>query len=92
MDCRILEIEAKDGAITAAKYLCSFGEVETEGWWYFREISDKAFNEVQEADVVGWVIKEAGDLIKETLDRQVANLRTLKAVAPWLPQTFTPEL
>lgn len=92
MDCRILEIEAKEGAITAAKYLCSDNGISTEGWWYFKEVSNKAFDEVQEADVIGWVMKEAGELIKATIERQEANLRAPKSVAPWMPQVFTPEI
>lgn len=92
MDCRILEIQAADGKITAAKYHCSLAGVETEGWWYFKEPADKPFAEIQESDVVGWIVAEAGDMIRANLERQVAYLSQPKAVAPWLPQVFTPSV
>ena len=92
MDCKILEIQAADEKITAAKYHCSYAGVETEGWWYFKEPSNKPFAEIQESDVVGWVVAEAGDMIRANLERQVAALAKPKSVAPWLPQTFTPSI
>jgi putative SOS response-associated peptidase YedK len=92
MNCKILDIEARDGVITGAKYLCSMGDVQTEGWWFFKQLSDKPFAEVQEADVVEWVTAEAGEIIQATLERQIAVINKPKAVAPWLPQTFIPEV
>ena len=92
MDCKILDIQAKDGVITAAKYLCWIAEIETEGWWHFNEPGDKAFSEIQESDVIEWIKAEAGDMIETNLNRQLEALKLPKSVAPWLPQTFTPEI
>ena len=89
MDCKILEVQAKDGVITAARYLCSIGDVQSEGWWWFKEPGDKPFADVQESDVVGWVLSEAGSGIEANLNNQIQALNTPKTVAPWLPQTFT---
>ena len=91
MDCKILEIQETDGLITAARYLCAIGTIETEGWWYFAEPQmEIPFAEITENDVIGWVKKEAGELIESNLNRQ-AN-QPLKSIAPWLPQTFTPSI
>jgi hypothetical protein len=92
MNCRILDIQANEGVITAAKYLCSIGDVESEGWWYFKEPGNKDFAEVVEADVIAWVTAEAGQMIQSNLENQIAAMKVPKAVAPWLPQTFTPEV
>jgi hypothetical protein len=93
MDCRILEIEETDGLITAAKYRCWIGNVETEGWWYFKNGELKTpFEKVQEADVIVWLMDQAGAGIQANLERQAQELNKPKAVAPWLPQTFKPEL
>jgi hypothetical protein len=92
MDCKILDIEAKNDIITAAKYVCSIGDVASEGWWYFQEPGNKPFSEVQEEDVIKWIIGEAGNLIEANLTQQLSILNKPKAVAPWLPQTFTPSV
>ena len=93
MDTKILEIEDKDGLITAAKYLCSFGGVDTEGWWIFGDpVLKKPFAEVTESDVTQWVLAEAGQLIENNLKAQKEVLDKPKSVPPWLPQTFTPNL
>lgn len=89
MDCKILEIQAENGVITAARYLCSIGDVQSEGWWWFKEPGSKPFAEVQEADVVGWVLTEAGSGIEANLNAQIQALKAPKTVAPWLPQTFS---
>lgn len=92
MDCKILEIQAKDGLITAARYLCDLDSIATEGWWFFNEPQmNKPFEEVQETDVIDWVKQEAGYLIESNLKRQKEALQP-KTVAPWLPQTFTPSI
>lgn len=92
MDCKILEIDAQDGLITAARYRCSIGDIETEGWWYFRDpVLTIPFENVQESDVIGWIVDQAGAGIEANLMRQ-AQAKTYKTVAPWLPQTFTPSL
>lgn len=93
MDCKILEIQEKDGVITAARYLCSIGDVQSEGWWWFKEpTNEKPFAQVQESDVINWVVSEAGEGIEANLSRQVQALSAPKSVAPWLPQTFTPSI
>jgi len=89
MDCKILEIQANEGVITAARYLCSIGEVQTEGWWCFKEPGDKPFSEIQESDVIGWIMAEAGAGIEANLNKQIEASKASKTLAPWLPQTFT---
>ena len=91
MDCRILEIEAQDGVITAARYLCSYANVQTEGWWHFKKLSVKAFEQITEEDVISWIEAEAGESIQKNLQEQAART-TIKTPAPWLPQTFKPSL
>jgi len=91
MDCKILKIQETDGLITAARYLCAIGAIETEGWWYFNEPQMKIpYAEITENDVVGWVKKETGKMIETNLNRQTNQ--PLKSIAPWLPQTFTPSI
>jgi membrane-bound lytic murein transglycosylase B len=92
MDCKILEIQATDGVITAARYLCSVGDVQSEGWWWFKEPGNKLFADISESDVIGWVLSEAGSGIESNLNAQAQALKTPKTVAPWLPQTFTPSI
>lgn len=89
MDCKILEVEAIDGVITGARYLCSIGSVETEGWWWFKEPGTKPFNEIQKDDVVGWIMAEAGEGIEANLKKQIDAMNTPKSAAPWMSQTFT---
>ena len=92
MDTKILEIEAKDGLITAAKYLCSLDGIQTEGWWFFgNPVLNKAFSEVSEFDVIEWILKEAGHLIENNLKNQKQSIEKPKSVAPWMPQMFTLE-
>lgn len=89
MDCRILELQANKGVITGARYVCSIGNIESEGWWWFKEPGDKPFADVKEEDVVGWIVNEAGAGIRANLERQIEALKAPKTKAPWLPQTFT---
>jgi len=92
MDCRILDIRADNEIITAAKYLCGLGGIQSEGWWHFRSPGNKPFAEVSEDDVVGWILEETGEAIEANLQRQIDALKAPKAVPPWMPQTFTPEV
>ena len=93
MDIKILEIEAKEGLITAVKYLCSLNGIDTEGWWIFGDpVLNKPFENVTESDVTEWVLSEAGQLIENNLTAQKEALEKPKSVAPWLPQTFTPQI
>ena len=93
MDCKILEIEDKEGLITSAKYLCTLNNIQTEGWWIFGDpVLNKPITEVVEADVIGWIMAEAGELIKKNLTAQFENTQKPKSIAPWLPQTFTPSI
>jgi hypothetical protein len=102
-DWKILQISADGDLITHAKYHVTAiddqeNKVETEGNWWFdgMEIS-KPFNEVNEADVIEWIEKETtkfgNNIIKSRLEEQLASLNGNRiVVAPWLPQTFTPNI
>lgn len=61
---KILDIEAKDGLITQAKYLVTstndVAEVSTEGWWHFKDpVLVIPFAEVKEENVIAWIDAEA---------------------------------
>ena len=94
MDWRILDIEAKDGVITSAKYYVSNGTVDTEGNWYFSDkIIKKPFDQVKEQDIADWIEKESMQngvsTIKLRLQEQMKALENEQSVAlPWLPKTF----
>jgi hypothetical protein len=89
MNCKIIELQADNGVITAARYLCSLEDVHSEGWWWFKEPGSKPYAEIQEADVIGWILAEAGPSIEANLKTQIQALKAPKTVAPWLPQTFS---
>lgn len=92
---KILSIEADGDLITQARYFASIADgdltVETEGNWYFAEPKlSVPFEGVTEAMIIGWIDKSG---IEARLSEQLAALKKHKVtVAPWLPQTFTPEL
>jgi len=94
MDWKILDIEAKDGVITSAKYYVSNGKVDTEGNWYFTEGGSHPFDQVTEEMVIGWIkaetMKDGKNIIESRLEEQLEQ--PARAVPPWLPQTFTPKL
>jgi hypothetical protein len=99
---RIEGISAIDGVITHAKYRCIASEdsksVETEGNWWFQDLSSKIpFDQVTESTVVQWIENESmqfgKNLIKSRLEEQLALLEKSKSVAPpWKPPVFTVEL
>ena len=97
---KILDIYADGEAITSAKYLCSVNDgdntVETEGYWSFPEAGTVPFADVTEAMIAQWIedssIVDGKNVIKSRLAEQLQTLSKKPVPAPWLPQTFTPEL
>lgn len=89
---KILEIEAENDLITGARYFCSKSGVETEGWWRFAEPKlTIPFADVTEQNVIDWLKAVIGEQVEARLDEQAAAKPKI-AVAPWLPQTFTPSI
>jgi len=96
----ILDISAKDGLITHAKYKVELSDqdqiVETEGNWWFNGTEAKVpFDQVTEEMVVSWIeqetMKDGVNLIKSRLEEQLNVVNSEKTViAPWLPQVFIP--
>jgi len=96
----ILDISAKNGLITHAKYKVSLTDqdqtVETEGNWWFQSAEAKVpFDQVTEEMVCSWIeqetMKDGINLIKSRLEEQLNELNNQSTVvAPWLPQVFTP--
>lgn len=95
---KVTDIQATDGLITSAKYYVSLEKdgyfADTEGYWHFVEPkATKPFDEVVEADVIGWIQAESAGQIDARLAEQVEQLKAQKKVAaPWMPQIFTPEV
>jgi len=94
MDWRILGIEAKDGAVTSAKYYVTNGTVDTEGNWYFPEVGQIPYDQITEEMVIVWIkeatMKDGKNIIESRLEEQ--SEQPTKVIPPWLPQTFTPNL
>ena len=92
---KILGIEADGELITQARYFAAITEgdfiVETEGNWFFPEPQlTVPFDDVTEDMIMSWIDKTN---IEARLAEQLAALKKQKVtVAPWLPQTFTPDL
>ena len=95
---KILEVSAKDGVITHARYHVTASSenksVETEGNWYFDcPIAKVPFEQVTEEMVANWIEKEAvrdGQChITVRLQEQLESLED-KVIPPWQPQIFTP--
>jgi hypothetical protein len=96
---KILDIDGKDGAISAAKYFVRASDeqntVETEGNWYFD--AKQAINpieQVTEQMVIDWIksgsMVDGRNVILDRLQEQLDELSKEKTmVAPWLPQVFT---
>lgn len=94
MDWRILGIEAKDGAVTSAKYYVTNGTVDTEGNWYFPEVGQVPYDQITEEMVIVWIkeatMKDGQNIIELRLEEQ--SEQPTKVIPPWLRQTFTPNL
>jgi hypothetical protein len=95
---KILEVSAKDGVITHARYhvtaIKDDKSVETEGNWYFDCPTAKIeFEQVTEQMVAEWI---EGEAVKDGLCHITARLQeqleALKdtVIPPWQPQVFTP--
>ena len=97
---KILEVYADQGLITSAKYFCSVSNgdntVETEGYWAFPEAGTVPFEEVTEEMIAKWIeesaVVDGKNVIKSRLAEQLETLSKKPVPAPWLPQTFTPDL
>ena len=95
---KILEVSAKDGVITHARYHVTATEknksVETEGNWYFDcPIAKVPFEQVTEEMVSSWIESEAvKDGICHITARLQEQLEALEdtVILPWQPQVFTP--
>jgi hypothetical protein len=98
---KILEIYADGEKITSVKYFCSISDqentVETEGYWFLPngEVTTP-FSEVTEEMVAKWVedstTVDGVNIIKSRLEEQLQSMKNKPVVAPWLPQTFTPQI
>ena len=95
---KILEVSAKDGVITHARYhVTATSEdksVETEGNWYFDCPTAKVpFEQITEEMVANWIENEAvrdGQChITARLQEQFEALENT-VIPPWQPQVFTP--
>ena len=95
---KILELQAKDGLITQAKYHVTLSQegksVETEGHWKFGDpVLAVPFDQVTEQTVAGWIQQEAiqygKNIIESRLTEQLEALKTPKVLPPWVPQVFT---
>lgn len=95
---KIIDLQAKDGLITQAKYHVTLKEddksVETEGYWRFGDpVLSVPFEEVTEKTVIGWIQDEAvqygKNIIESCLTEQLEALKTPKVLPPWVPQVFT---
>ena len=97
---KILEVSAKEGLITKARYKVTFSDentsVETEGNWVFENpVLSIPFSEVTEDLVISWVQKETTkfdeNIIESNLQAQANNI-DLSVLFPWLgATTYTPE-
>jgi hypothetical protein len=93
---KILEVSAKDGVITHARYHVTASNedksIETEGNWYFDCPTAKIeFDKVTEEMVASWIEQEAQKdgkcHITTRLEEQLEALEN-KVVPPWQPQVF----
>lgn len=88
---KITDVYANGELITKAKYHCSLGDIATEGYCIFDSpILNTPFVDVTEEMIISWVEAEIGATIKAGLDEQLQT--QMPVVAPWLPQTFTPNI
>lgn len=95
---KIIDLQAKDGLITEAKYHVTLDQdgktVETEGNWKFGDpVMRIPFEKISEEIVAGWIKQEAiqygKNIIESRLVEQLEALKTQKVLPPWVPQVFT---
>lgn len=95
---KIIEIQAKDGLITQAKYHVTAKDgdysVETEGYWSFGDpVLKVKFEEITEKMVTDWIKEESiqygKNIIESRLLEQLDALKTPKVLPPWVPQVFS---
>ena len=99
---KILDIATDGELITFAKYHATLKEdkniIETEGNWTFSDkILKTSFAEVKEEMVIDWIqnesMQDGQNIIEAQLIKQLDALKKQNvAVAPWMPQMFTPRI
>lgn len=99
---KILDIAADGELITNAKYHAVLTEdsniIETEGNWTFSDkILKMSFSEITEEMVIDWIknesMQDGQNIIEAQLIKQLDALKKQNvAVAPWMPQMFTPRI
>lgn len=99
---KILDISTDGELIVAAKYHAILKEdkniIETEGNWTFSDkILKTPFSEVTEEMVIDWIknesMQDGQNIIEAQLIKQLDALKKQNvAVAPWMPQMFTPRI
>jgi hypothetical protein len=99
---KILDIAADGGLVISAKYHATLKEdeniIETEGNWTFSDkILKTPFVEVTEEMVIDWIksesMQDGQNIIEAQLIKQLDALKKQTvAVAPWMPQVFTPRI
>lgn len=97
---KILEVYADAETITSVKYLCSVDDgdniVSTEGYWSFPKAGTVQFADVTEEMIAKWIedssVVDGKNVIKSRLVEQLESLSKKPVPAPWMPQTFTPDL
>jgi hypothetical protein len=94
MQWKITDIHAKNGMITTAKYHVTNGIVDTEGYWHFSDCGSTPFEQITEEMVIDWIknasMKDGKNIIESRIEEQ--SDQPQRVIAPWLPQTFTPDL
>lgn len=99
---KILDVAANDELITSAKYHATLKEneivIETEGNWTFSDkILKTPFADITESMVINWIqnesMQDGQNIIEAQLIKQLDALKKQNvAVAPWMPQVFTPRI
>jgi hypothetical protein len=99
---KILDIVADGDLIIHSKYHATLKEddniIETEGNWTFSDkILKIPFSEVTEEMVIDWIknesMQDGQNIIEAQLIKQLDALKKQNvAVAPWMPQMFTPRI
>ena len=100
MKWQILEIHVDDELITHVRYFAWIEKdgkrVETEGHWYFNEPSlTVPLADVTEDMLLQWLVKDTTkdglNPIKSRLEEQL-KAQKQPVPAPWMPQTYTPNI